>query len=206
MHVRPLLRSAFLSCVALGWLAGPGQAESAAGKGPVVVELYTSQGCSSCPKADRLLQTMTDRADVLPLALHVDYWDYLGWRDEFGDPRYSKRQKAYARFAGRDMIYTPQMVVMGEEDVVGAHADELSQLIRAHHGAAAEAVVSAVRTGDGLTVDIAPLDGMRAGAGFDVQFVAYEPLRQASTIADARTVRACPCGSTPKPPAICRGP
>jgi len=175
-----LRRTVLLTGIAIGWLAMPVQADDAAEAlaGPVVVELFTSQGCSSCPRADRILQNLTQRTDVLPLALHVDYWDYLGWRDAFGDPRYSKRQKAYAHFAGRDMVYTPQMVVMGQDDVVGARSGELSQLIRQYHDTAPVATVTAAQSGNRVTVEVTPLDGLRSGADFDVQLVSFEPLRQ----------------------------
>lgn len=86
---------------------------------PVVVELYTSQGCSSCPSADRVLEKLAGRDDILPLSLHVDYWDYIGWADTFADPAYTQRQKVYARNMGERMIYTPQMVINGGAHVVG---------------------------------------------------------------------------------------
>ena len=78
---------------------------------PVVVELFTSQGCSSCPPADRIMHDLAKRDDVIGLALHVDYWDYIGWKDEYADPDHTLRQRSYARQGGRSMIYTPQMVV-----------------------------------------------------------------------------------------------
>ena len=81
--------------------------------GPVVVELYTSQGCSSCPPADAMLHDLAARPDVIALALHVDYWDYIGWVDEFADPAYTRRQKQYAQVAGNPSVYTPQMVIGG---------------------------------------------------------------------------------------------
>ena len=76
---------------------------------PVLVELFTSQGCSSCPPADALLTELAARDDVIALALHVDYWDYLGWKDEFGRPGNSKRQRAYAKAARSKTIFTPEM-------------------------------------------------------------------------------------------------
>jgi len=82
----------------------------------VVVELFTSQGCSSCPPADALMIELVQRKDVIGLALHVDYWDYIGWKDEYGDPSFTRRQKGYAHRAGRKMVYTPQMIVNGQEE------------------------------------------------------------------------------------------
>lgn len=99
---------------------------------PVVVELFTSQGCSSCPPADRLLHDLASRDDVIALALHVDYWDYIGWKDEFADPAYAKRQRGYAIEAGRKSVYTPQMIVNGTTDIVGTRPMDLSDAIAAH--------------------------------------------------------------------------
>jgi hypothetical protein len=92
---------------------------SSAGAAPVVVELFTSQGCSSCPPADRLLADLGADPDVLLLAFHVDYWDDLGWRDTFSSPRWTARQRRYAQRLGRG-VYTPQLVVGGTRDVVGS--------------------------------------------------------------------------------------
>lgn len=150
----------------------------AAQQSPVVVELYTSQGCSSCPPADALLQELTRRHDVLPLALHVDYWDYIGWKDEYADPAYGVRQKGYARVAGRKMVYTPQMIVNGQDDVVGTHKAELSGLIARHRAAAPLADLRATRTGADLMVRVTPAKGAPKGP-FDVHLVRYTPLRHA---------------------------
>ncbi len=85
-----------------------------------VVELFTSQGCSSCPPADRLLLDMAGRPDVLALAFHVDYWDQLGWKDTLGSPDNTARQYAYAAARGDRNIYTPQAVVDGRGHAVGS--------------------------------------------------------------------------------------
>ncbi|WP_232829348.1 thioredoxin family protein [Tropicimonas sp. IMCC34043] len=127
------MKSYFLMPV-LVWLAAVAGVRSAlAGESGnlVVVELFTSQGCSSCPPADALLHRLAERDDVLPLALHVDYWDYIGWEDAFARPEHTIRQKAYARLAGSRTIYTPQMVIGGIAQIVGARpmevADELTE-------------------------------------------------------------------------------
>lgn len=104
------IMAALLAAGASGVAAGP----------PVVVELYTSQGCSSCPPADAYLAELAGRADVIALSLHVDYWDYLGWRDALAAPEHARRQKHLAKLRGERMIYTPQMVVDGAAAVVGS--------------------------------------------------------------------------------------
>jgi len=84
-----------------------------------VVELFTSQGCSSCPKADAVLAQLAGRSDVIALSLPVDYWDYLGWKDTLASPKFSERQRAYAQARGDGAIYTPQAVVNGMAHVNG---------------------------------------------------------------------------------------
>ena len=87
---------------------------------PLVIELFTSQGCHSCPPADMELEHLSDMPGVLGLSFHVDYWDYIGWADSFAQPGFTKRQKSYAAAAGERMVYTPQFVVGGGERIVGA--------------------------------------------------------------------------------------
>ncbi len=85
----------------------------AADNGPVVVELFTSQGCSSCPPSDAFLGDLAKRKDIIALAFHVDYWDYIGWADPFAKPSYTERQRGYARSLKQRYVYTPEMVVGG---------------------------------------------------------------------------------------------
>ena len=90
-----------------------------------VLELFTSQGCSSCPPADALLREVGARKDVIALAYHVDYWDYIGWRDTFGDKAFSEYQRAYAAARGSARVYTPQLMVNGTTDVVGSRRTDV---------------------------------------------------------------------------------
>src|SRR5262245_19256854 len=103
-----LAAAALAAAVALAAARAPVAAAS-----PVVVELFTSQGCSSCPPADALLGELAARADVLPLAFHVTYWDRLGWPDSFGLAAATRRQERYAAWRGTRRVYTPQMMIGG---------------------------------------------------------------------------------------------
>jgi len=97
---------------------------------PVVVELFTSEGCSSCPPADRLLTDLANtRHDVLPLAFHVTYWNSLGWTDPYSFRAATVRQEGYARISAAGGVYTPQMIVDGTEDVVGSERDDVLHAI-----------------------------------------------------------------------------
>jgi hypothetical protein len=96
-----------------------------------VLELFTSQGCSSCPSADALLGELGKRPDVVALAYHVDYWDYIGWADTFGARANSDRQRAYAESWGTSSIYTPQLVVNGADGVVASHRNEVDAALAA---------------------------------------------------------------------------
>ncbi len=97
----------------------------------VVIELFTSQGCSSCPPADALMAKLAQMPGVIGLSLHVDYWDYIGWTDTFGQASFTQRQKAYAHAAGEKMIYTPQMIVAGGARVAGNQPSEVASALAA---------------------------------------------------------------------------
>lgn len=139
---------------------------------PVVVELYTSQGCSSCPPADEFLTELAPRDDVIALALHVDYWDYIGWKDDFAAPQYSKRQKAYAVAASRRSIYTPQMIVQGQEHVVGNHPKDVGALIAQHAKQPHQFDLTLRRSGNTLEINAKRL---RNAGPVWVQLVRYHP-------------------------------
>ncbi|MBX3492759.1 MAG: DUF1223 domain-containing protein [Parvibaculum sp.] len=96
---------------------------------PVVVELFTSQGCSSCPRADAYLRELAGRDDVIALSFAVDYWDFLGWKDTLASPTFTKRQRAYAKTLGLSGVYTPQIVVDGVAEGVGSRRTEIEKHI-----------------------------------------------------------------------------
>ncbi len=126
---------------------------------PVVVELFTSQGCSSCPPADAMFDELQTRDGIIAIALHVDYWDYIGWVDEFGDPAHAARQRAYAQAGGRKSIYTPQMLVNGQTDIVGAKPMALGKAIAEHMAQDLKVALEINRTGDTVSVAARALAG-----------------------------------------------
>jgi len=130
-----------ISLVAGMALAGPLLAQEAP-KG--VVELFTSQGCSSCPPADAAFRKLVERGDVIALAYHVDYWNYLGWADTLSSKENTERQYGYARTMGRGNVYTPQVIVNGRDHVAGADLGGITGRIDGY-----------LTEGKGLTVPVA---------------------------------------------------
>jgi hypothetical protein len=123
-----------------------------------VVELFTSQGCSSCPKADAVLGQLAARGDVIALSLPVDYWDYLGWKDTLASPKFSERQRAYALARGDGAIYTPQVVVNGlghanggDEEAIGRGIEKSAKAV-----AASYVPIRMSQEKDRLTVEAGP--------------------------------------------------
>src|ERR1700722_14669216 len=95
-----------------------------------VIELFTSQGCSSCPPADKVVGELSKDPSVIALSMPIDYWDYLGWKDTLADARFSARQKAYSHMRGDRDVYTPQVVVNGSEHVIGSELGGIEGAIR----------------------------------------------------------------------------
>lgn len=143
---------------------------------PVVVELFTSQGCSSCPAADAMLATLSHRSDILPLSFHVDYWDYLGWADSFARPEFTARQESYARAAGEHAVYTPQLIVDGMDTALALGPAQLMALIDASLMAPAMVNVEQEATADGQSIELMPLSDL--GGGVEILLVRYAPERE----------------------------
>jgi len=146
----------------------PGAAGAASARPLTVVELFTSQGCSSCPPANANLIELSKRPDILPLSFAVTYWDYLGWKDTFDRPEYTDRQVAYEPPLGQTGPYTPQMVVNGRSTIVGNRLAEIDQAISSVEPLAGPNVsISATA----VTIATAP----KPAAAADVWLVRYDP-------------------------------
>ncbi len=149
----------------------PALASAQTSKRPLIVELFTSQGCSSCPPADAIVAELArDRPDLLPLTFHVTYWNNLGWQDPFSFAGATGRQRRYVALAVSPDVYTPAMVVDGRRDVIGSDRSAVeAALTRAEAEAQTTAPVDVVRTENGLRVTI----GAGVGQG-DVLLLGYD--------------------------------
>jgi hypothetical protein len=127
--------------------------------GTVVVELYTSQGCSSCPAADKVLRSLKNNPNIIALSLNVDYWDYLGWKDDLALPGNAKRQRKYAKIQRSRHVYTPQMMVDGSMDVVGSRPSQVDSAIANYARNEDRATVSAQVAGDSVSLSVSPRVG-----------------------------------------------
>jgi hypothetical protein len=163
------LRSALLaSSLSVGFVAA-----ACAESRPVVLELFTSEGCSSCPPAEAIVSELAQRSNVLALSFHVDYWDDLGWRDRYSLASATERQRVYARTLRLSSVYTPQAVIDGSRDIVGSQRTAVME------------AVSRRREGVGTSVSVSGgIIQIHVGAGSDaasadVLLVGY--LREATT-------------------------
>lgn len=121
-----------------------------------VIELFTSQGCSSCPEADQLLEQLSHRPDVIALSFPVSYWDYLGWKDTLARPENTDRQRTYAKALGEGEVYTPQAIVNGARDCIGSNREQIEAAVEATAPVAGkDAIPLDVRRQDGkLIIDV----------------------------------------------------
>jgi hypothetical protein len=151
-------------------LSAVGAHAVAAQSAPItVLELYTSQGCSSCPAADVLFKSYVERPDVLALSFSVDYWDYLGWKDTLASPKFTERQRGYGKSISNGQIYTPQMVVNGVRHVVGSSRSDVDAALAAATGSSAA---------QAFKVDARQVDG---GISLQVATAPASPLLQPAT-------------------------
>jgi hypothetical protein len=146
-------------------------AAPAAAKTPVLVELFTSQGCASCVDANAYAAALASRDDVLPLTFSVDYQDYLGWRDTFAKPEFGERQKAYARRLTKRPVYTPQLVVDGRAQASGARQGQVEKLIDEAAEAPARGPSLRRQGKSGIAIGA----GRAPKGGADVWLVRYDP-------------------------------
>ncbi len=102
---------------------------SSGGRNLVVVELFTSQGCNLCPPADKILTEFSRQENILALSYSVDYWNYLGWKDTLAKPECTDRQKKYNMSLGKNGVYTPQMIIQGDHDVIGSRRDLAQEMV-----------------------------------------------------------------------------
>lgn len=157
-------RLALVFSLALPLAAAEAAETTAAGAAPLtVVELFTSQGCSSCPPADALLSRLAERDDVIALSMHVDYWDYIGWKDLFASPVVTERQRDYAASLGGRYVYTPQMVIQGASEAVGSDVRAVEWRIKEARKLPRVTVgLSADLAADTVTISLPPADTMES--------------------------------------------
>jgi hypothetical protein len=148
-------------------------AAAGAGTRPVVLELFTSEGCSSCPPAEVIVNELAQRPNVLPLSFHVDYWNDLGWRDRYSLASATERQRVYARTLRRSSVYTPQAVIDGSRDIVGSQRAAVMEAVSGHR----EGVETSMSVSGG-TIQI-HVGAASNAATADVLLVGY--LREATT-------------------------
>jgi hypothetical protein len=166
------MKAVTCALAALAVLAGAPQLALAGPK--AVVELFTSQGCSSCPPADALLAELAEREDVIALSLHVDYWDYLGWKDTFGQAENTARQYAYAKVRDDGRVYTPQMVLNGTGDHVGSNREAVEEALGS---ASLPLQVSMRRNGEAIEIVVAGgAEGAPTPAKTTVRLVVFSPV------------------------------
>ncbi len=174
------------ACIAV-FSSASAQAEPRQGEVRGVIELFTSQGCSSCPAADKLMGEYARDPSVIALSLAVDYWDYLGWKDTLAMSGHSNRQRGYAKTRGDRQVYTPQAVIDGAVHALGSDKAAIERAIRQAHdqNAALTLPVTLERTGDKLTVTVAASENEKGQANTQAE-VWLCPTTKAVTVAIGR--------------------
>jgi len=189
MHVLRLFRALGLLAAMTASASSPALAGSKS-----VIELFTSQGCSSCPPADALLGKLVQEKNLIPLTLAVDYWDYLGWKDTLALHDHTKRQRNYAKVRGDMNVYTPQAVVNGVKYMVGSDAREINAALRNHPSSDPEIPLSLKRDGENISVEVGPGNGkatvwlLAVTSKVDVKIAKGE--NKGATVSYANVVRA----------------
>ena len=140
-----------------------------------VVELFTSQGCSSCPPADRFIASLSDSPSTIALSFNVTYWDYLGWKDKFGQREFTKRQKNYARYINVGNLYTPQIVLNGEQHSSRFTREEIKQASLPE----TRPLIDVAADDEALKI---VADSKVDLADYDLSFVAYKPGMQTTPV------------------------
>jgi hypothetical protein len=162
----------FLSLLAMSTIGLT--APAAADKSVVVVELYTSQGCSSCPPADEILAEIAGREDVIALSLHVDYWDYLGWKDNLARPEFTERQARFNTIMkSRYRLVTPQMIFNGEHYVAGAKRNKALMYVDMMSESSETAQLALSRSGTSLEINLSAVGGSTSPS--EIHVVRYTP-------------------------------
>jgi hypothetical protein len=142
-----------------------------------VVELFTSQGCNSCPPADAVLADLAEQGDVVALGYHVDYWDYLGWKDTLGSPENTERQKLYGKAFGKREVYTPQAVINGRVHVKAGKREAVDGALTEleNRGDGMSVDINVTRSGESVMIDAAAAPGEKGDA--HLVLVHFEPMK-----------------------------
>lgn len=156
---------AFFCCLATvatvcSVMLGPWGAQAQDTGAPVVVELFTSQACSSCPPADRFLAKLAERENIIAISMPVDYWDHLDWKDTLGRAEHSERQRHYARHLGHPNVFTPQIVVNGHIGVIGSRVEAVEAAIRTARDDSARVPVEISLAGEEFRLRIGAAKGL----------------------------------------------
>lgn len=159
MSPRPRHLAATVAAFAFGMAAAQALAQAPAKPVKAVIELFTSQGCSSCPPADALVVELAKEPELIALTLPVTYWDYLGWKDTLGKDSFAKRQKFYAKARGDGQVYTPQVVINGAAHAIGSERTEIEKTVNQLAATGFAATVGLKEENGALQIRVTPTGG-----------------------------------------------